>query len=77
MASASKQNKTKKNTNKEAFIWTDDEVQLFLIVTNEYKVAKSFESIDWESIQSKYQGPRSRGGGAGGLGPPNNFPAID
>ena len=46
MASASKQNKTKKNTNKEAFIWTDDEVQLLLTVTNEYKVAKSFESID-------------------------------
>ena len=54
MASASKQNKTNKNTNKEAFIWTDDEVQLLLTVTNEYKVAKSFESIDWESIQSKY-----------------------
>ena len=54
MASASKQNRTKKNTNKEAFIWKDDEVQPLLIVTNEYKVAKSFESIDWESIQSKY-----------------------
>ena len=27
------------NTNKEAFIWTDDEVQLLLTVTNEYKVA--------------------------------------
>ena len=54
MASASKQNKTKKNTNKEAFIWKDDEVQLLLTVANEYKVAKSFESIGWESIQSKY-----------------------
>ena len=29
-------------------------MQLLLTVTNEYKVAKSFESIDWESIQSKY-----------------------
>ena len=46
MASTSKQNKTNKNTNKEAFIWTDDEVQLLLTVTNEYKVAKPFESID-------------------------------
>ena len=54
MVSASKQNKTNKNTKKEAFIWTDDEVQLVLTVTNEYKVAKSFESIDWESIQSKW-----------------------
>ena len=29
-------------------------MQLLLTVTNEYKVAKSFESIDWESVQSKY-----------------------
>ena len=56
MASASKQNRTKKNTNKEAFIWKDDEVQPLLIVKNEYKVAKSFESIDWESIQSNILG---------------------
>ncbi len=56
MASASKQNKPKKNANnkQEAFIWTDDEVELLLTVTNDYKVSKSFESIDWESIQSKY-----------------------
>ena len=37
--------KTNKNTNKGAFIWTDDEVQLLLTATNEYKVAKSFQSI--------------------------------
>ena len=36
--------RTNKKTNKEAFIWTDDEVQLLLTVTNEYKVAKSFQS---------------------------------
>ena len=56
MASASKRNRTKKNTNKEAFIWKVDEVQLLLTVTNEYKVAKSIESIDWESIQSNILG---------------------
>ncbi len=48
-------NKKKNANNKqEAFIWTDDEVELLLRVTNDYKVSKSFESIDWESIQSKY-----------------------
>ena len=56
MASASKRNRTKKNTNKEAFIWKVDEVQLLLTVTNEYKVAKSFKSINLESIQSNILG---------------------
>ena len=55
MASAnSKRNRTKKNN--EAFIWKDDEVQLLLTVRNECKVAKSFESIDWESIQTNILG---------------------
>ena len=56
MASASKKNRTKKNINKvkKVIIWKDDKVQLLLTVTNEYKVAKSLESMDWESIQSKY-----------------------
>ena len=36
MANASQQNKTNKNANKEAFIWTDEEMQLLLTVTNEY-----------------------------------------
>ncbi|XP_012729945.2 uncharacterized protein LOC105934485 [Fundulus heteroclitus] len=36
------------------FIWTDDEVQLLLEVTLNYKTTKSQENVDWESCQSKY-----------------------
>ena len=39
---------------KDCFTWTDDEVELLLKVTNGYKVQKSTESVDWESVQSKY-----------------------
>ena len=38
---------------KDCFTWTDvDEVELLLKVANEYKVQKSTESVDWESVQS-------------------------
>ena len=36
------------------FSWTDDEVELLLKVTNEYKVSKTAENVDWESLQRKY-----------------------
>ena len=36
------------------FTWTDDEVELLLKVTNEYKVSKTTEGFDWESVQRKY-----------------------
>ena len=36
------------------FIWTDDEVELLLSVANDYKTKKAAESIDWESVKSKY-----------------------
>ena len=36
------------------FVWTDDEVQLLLEVTNDYKVSKAAKNIDWESCKSKY-----------------------
>ena len=36
------------------FFWTDDEVQLLLKVTGEYKANKEMENIDWESVQTKY-----------------------
>ena len=36
------------------FQWTDDEAELLLTVTNEYKVSKVAESVDWESVKSKY-----------------------
>ena len=37
----------------ESFKWTDDEAKLLLKVTHEYKVLKSVEDVDWESVQSK------------------------
>ena len=36
------------------FSWTDDEVELLLKVTNEYKVSKTADNVDWESVQKKY-----------------------
>jgi hypothetical protein len=39
---------------REYFTWTDDEVELLLSLTLEYKAEKSLQNIDWESIQSKY-----------------------
>ena len=36
------------------FTWTDDEVELLLKVTIEYKVCKTAEGGDWESVQRKY-----------------------
>ena len=36
------------------FTWTDDEVELLLKVINEYKVRKTTEGIDWESVKRKY-----------------------
>lgn len=40
--------------NGKEFQWTDEEAELLLNVTYEYKVKKSAESIDWESVRSKY-----------------------
>ncbi|KAK2863762.1 hypothetical protein Q7C36_002916 [Tachysurus vachellii] len=36
------------------FKWTDSEVELLLRVTEEYKVAKASENVDWETCQNKY-----------------------
>ena len=49
-------NRKKKSdkTKADNFVWTDDEVQLLLEVTNDYKVLKAAKNIDWESCQSKY-----------------------
>lgn len=40
--------------NSAKFTWTDDEIELLLKVTNEYKVSKTAENIDWKSVQKKY-----------------------
>ena len=36
------------------FVWTDDEVQLLLEVTDDYKMSNAVKNIDWELCQSKY-----------------------
>ena len=50
MAKKSKAGSTEKDT----FKWSDDEAELLLKVTRDYKVLKASEGIDWESVQSKY-----------------------
>ena len=53
--SAGKKPKEKSDKTKvDNFVWTDDEVQLLLEVTNDYKVSKAAKIINWESCQSKY-----------------------
>ncbi|XP_033991287.1 uncharacterized protein LOC117486824 [Trematomus bernacchii] len=39
---------------KELFSWTDDEVELLLHVTLEYKTTKIQDNVDWESCKPKY-----------------------
>ena len=36
------------------FTWTDDEVELLLKVTIDYKVSETAEDVYWESVQRKY-----------------------
>ena len=49
-----KQKKSADKSKSDSYIWTDDEVELLLKVTNEYKVNKMMGNTDWESCQSKY-----------------------
>ena len=44
----------KKKEKEKGFIWSDDEVELLLNITNDYKASKAAESMDWESVKSKY-----------------------
>ena len=46
--------KMAKSKIRDFFSWSDDEVELLLKVTQEYKAAMAAQSIDWESSQSKY-----------------------
>ena len=39
---------------KSDFKWTDDEAELLLNVTHNYKIAKITENVDWESVKTKY-----------------------
>ena len=37
-----------------SFVWSDDEVELLLDITIEYRAQKMLSGIDWESVTSKY-----------------------
>ena len=39
----------------ENFSFTDDEIQLLLEVSIEYKVEREYCGIDWESVRNKYE----------------------
>jgi len=36
-------------------VWTDDEIQLLLETVRDFKSEQAYESIDWESIKTKYE----------------------
>ena len=39
---------------KKNVVWTNDELGLLLSVTHQYKVQELMETVDWESVKSKY-----------------------
>ncbi|KAM6920006.1 uncharacterized protein PEZ65_012060 [Lycodopsis pacificus] len=43
-----------KRGTRDSFVWTDDEVELLLKVTHEYKVVNAAQNTDWESLHNKY-----------------------
>ena len=46
--------KSKEDSTKINFQWSDDEIELLLAVVNEYKTGKEANGLDWESIKTKY-----------------------
>ena len=44
-----------KDKAKKEFQWTDDEAELLLNVTCDYKNAKAMDNMNWESIKRKYE----------------------
>ena len=49
-----KKSDSSNNEAKDTFKWTDNESELLLKVTRNYKVSKAAEGTDWKSIHSKY-----------------------
>ena len=41
------------NKKKKDFQWMNNESELLLNVTHDYKVAKAATSVDWESVKNK------------------------
>ena len=53
MSQSQKPGRSKGKSKADSFVWTDDEVELLLKVTIEYKVSKTSENVNWESYQTK------------------------
>ena len=49
-----KTNPKKQEKSRKDFIWTDDEAELLLNVTHDYKVQHLVEGTCWESVRTKY-----------------------
>ena len=49
-----KTSKSKGKGRTDSFVWSDDEVELLLKATHEYKVSHVSENIDLETCQTKY-----------------------
>ena len=45
---------TRRSKQQDFFQWSDDEVELLLTLTYEYKVKDSGECTDWEKVKTKY-----------------------
>ena len=43
-----------KRSRKPEFVWTDDEAELLLNVTHDYKLQQLVDGTCWESVRSKY-----------------------
>ena len=52
--SATKKRTTRHGKQQDFFQWSDDEVELLLTLTYEYKVKHSGDYTDWEKVKMKY-----------------------
>lgn len=50
-----KKAKSDDKENTTTLVWTDDEIQILLETVRDFKSEKAYESIDWESIKTKYE----------------------
>lgn len=44
----------KKEQGGQCFVWTGNEVPMFLETTTDFNAKKSYEGVDWESVKGKH-----------------------
>ena len=47
--------KTAEKTEKDNFVWTDEETALLVKIIIDYKAAKSNLGLDWETVRMRYE----------------------